>query len=1312
MQPRVRRCVLLGGLILALAAAAPAADWPTYRHDSQRSGIAAEPLKTPLAEAWVFTPLAGPSHAWGDPQPKPVEKILELPRMRFDDAFHATAAGGLVTFGSSSEGKVYALDAATGAVRWEFYAEGPVRLAPTLAGGKVYVGSDDGRVYCLNAADGRPVWTFDAAPSPERILGNGRMISLWPVRTGVVVEGGTAYFGAGVFPAEGLYLYAVDAATGRLLWKNDSYGQGGQGTISPQGYLVASTDKLFMPSGRAMPAAFARADGAFLFHRNMTWRDIGLFGGTNISVAGDIIFSASEQIIGASAANGTLVIGEGLPASQPTEGARQIVVGKDVLYLATGKEIMAADRAAWLARMKRAVVLKVKMTGLTKQRDDLRLQARTNKNLDPQVADLQARLDKAVADHKAAQSPSDGETKWRAPCPCTDSLILAGDTLVAGGANTVMAFDAATGRATWSAPVAGKARGLAVADGRLLVSTDTGGIHCFVAGSGGPGRKVRPEVVADPFPKNADTARCALAAERIVKESGITRGYALLVGGDGRLAMELAKRTDLIIYLTVRDAARLDAARKALYAAGVYGSKVTAILQTSPDALPLADYFANLIVVENGEGVRSPKETGLQTPALPAAEVLRMLKPCGGVAYVGPLPGNSAWLTQMKDALKALGDAETQVVAAADGPARITRGPLPGAGSWTHEYGEPGNTACGDDNLVRGPIGMLWFGDPGPDRMPSRHASNASPLAVGGRLIVEGENVVQAYDAYNGLKLWERELPGALRLGLKTTTSNMVADTENVFVAIDDTCLRLDIATGRTLNTYTMPPAKNAAPDAAKKRRWTYLACSGGLLYGSSDSDCVFAVEIASGRLRWACDVPDLQPTTICLGDGRLFYVSRTVTPEQQEACLKTVPPEIRKDDRGRDIKPDVRLIVALSAETGRKNWERPQYVSDCVKIGTAGGELTAMYARNVLLLCGQPWNGHFWKEFLAGEFSRRSLIALSADDGHTLWSGRKGYRSRPLIVNDRVIAEPWSYDLYTGADTMRQHPVTGADARWQMSRPGHHCGNIAAAVGALFFRSGVTATYDLMADYGTAHFGAQRPGCWINCIPANGVVLMPEASSGCVCPFAIQCTIVFHPRKENRVWGLFSAPGSMMPVRHLAVNLGAPGDRKDAKGTLWLGFPRPKGGERLVLDVPLKADVLKTGDYFCDNADFLRMPGTDDPWIFASGCRGLTRCTVPLAEKGAAAAAYTVRLLFAEPDAAAPGRRVFDVKLQGKTVAAGLDVAKEAGGSRKPLVREFKGVQAAESLVIELDPKSPDPAPAAMPILSGFEITAETGKR
>lgn len=70
---------------------------------------------------------------------------------------------------------------------------------------------------------------------------------------------------------------------------------------------------------------------------------------------------------------------------------------------------------------------------------------------------------------------------WTIECAYPHSLILAGDVLFAGGDDSVAAFSIRNGKHLWNAVVKGKAHGLAVANGCLLVSTDVGRIHCFVA---------------------------------------------------------------------------------------------------------------------------------------------------------------------------------------------------------------------------------------------------------------------------------------------------------------------------------------------------------------------------------------------------------------------------------------------------------------------------------------------------------------------------------------------------------------------------------------------------------------------------------------------------------------------------------------------------------------------------------------------------------------------------------------------------------------------------------------------------------------
>jgi outer membrane protein assembly factor BamB len=55
---------------------------------------------------------------------------------------------------------VYALDAATGAVKWTAITGGAVESSPAVANGVVYIGAwDDHTVYALDAGSGATLWT-------------------------------------------------------------------------------------------------------------------------------------------------------------------------------------------------------------------------------------------------------------------------------------------------------------------------------------------------------------------------------------------------------------------------------------------------------------------------------------------------------------------------------------------------------------------------------------------------------------------------------------------------------------------------------------------------------------------------------------------------------------------------------------------------------------------------------------------------------------------------------------------------------------------------------------------------------------------------------------------------------------------------------------------------------------------------------------------------------------------------------------------------------------------------------------------------
>ncbi len=243
-----------------------AADWPQWRYDAGRTAASPEQLHDELHLQWTRR-LPPPEPAW----PK-------YPRLCFDTSYEPVVMGKTMFVPSMVTDSVTALDTDTGAERWRFYTDGPVRFAPVASKGKVYFVSDDGHLYCVDAGAGKLLWKYRGLPSERKdrkVLGNDRLISLWPARGGPVLDDGNIYFAAGIWPFEGVYIYSLDAETGKLVWLNKDSGciehaqldhgmkpeDRPEGGISPQGYFAVIGDRLFVPSGRAMPGLIDRNSG-------------------------------------------------------------------------------------------------------------------------------------------------------------------------------------------------------------------------------------------------------------------------------------------------------------------------------------------------------------------------------------------------------------------------------------------------------------------------------------------------------------------------------------------------------------------------------------------------------------------------------------------------------------------------------------------------------------------------------------------------------------------------------------------------------------------------------------------------------------------------------------------------------------------------------------------------------------------------------------------------------------------------------------------------------------------------------------------
>lgn len=233
------------------------ADWPMYRSDSGRRGVVESDLPEELTLVWnrrlpALTP------------------AFQDERLQFDAGYEPVIADETVLLASSLTDSVMAFNSRTGESMWTFYTNGPVRLAPSIDGGLACFGSDDGYLYCVEVSSGRLRWKHRAVPSGRRLLGNRRLISVWPIRGGPVVEDGVVYFAAGVWPFEGVFVYAMEMESGKVLWRNDRMGYmyGTQphnteaiGGLAPQGYLLIEEDELIVPCSNAYPARLKRDTG-------------------------------------------------------------------------------------------------------------------------------------------------------------------------------------------------------------------------------------------------------------------------------------------------------------------------------------------------------------------------------------------------------------------------------------------------------------------------------------------------------------------------------------------------------------------------------------------------------------------------------------------------------------------------------------------------------------------------------------------------------------------------------------------------------------------------------------------------------------------------------------------------------------------------------------------------------------------------------------------------------------------------------------------------------------------------------------------
>jgi outer membrane protein assembly factor BamB len=1262
------RLALLPLTLALLTATAHAADWPANRFDARRSSASPQELPARLHLQWVreYAPL---EPAWPDQG-----------KMQFDTAYDPIVLGRTLIVGSPREDWVAALDTATGKQHWRFFTDGPVRFAPFAWEGRVYVASDDGHLYCLDADSGRLLWKFRGAPAERRVLGNRRLISAWPARGApVIAADGTLYFAASIWPFMGTFIHALDARTGKVVWTNSGDGStfmkqphnaDAFAGVAPQGALVVQGDHLLIPGGRSIPALYDRKTGKMLRYQLAENSKRG--GGSDAAGTGSVFFNGGAAF-------------DLLTEKYLGDVGKLIAFTDEVVYTCPGSKCQVFDLKNASVREVKALDRKGKPTTVKKWTMD------------------------ALGSCGVPKDPQ--------------ALIKAGGRLYVGGPGFVQALEAPTEAdqdpvVPWRAEVEGTVSRLLAADDRLFAVTREGRILCFGGEKGQATtwkREPAPAAPADGW---------TLRAEAILKAAGVRAGYGVVWGaGSGRLVTELARQSSLHLIVVEPDADKVQKLREQLVAAGLYGERVS-VHAGDPLAFALPPYLASVMASESLE------QAGVEPQASFLKKAFESLRPYGGVACL-PLPAD-----QQQDFARAVtaADLAGAKVRFTPGLALLVRaGALPGSANWTGEHADAANTRVSQDRLVKAPLGLLWFGGPSHEGILPRHGHGPQPQVFDGRLFIEGIDMMRAMDIYTGRILWEAPLPGvgafynntAHQPGANSSGTNFIATAEGVYVVHGKKCLLLDLDTGRQTAEFQLP----LMPGMTERPRWGCINVAGNYLVGGADplfdpklskppespksdddkkdedkkpdepkspdktglpgliakvsrgmndnlssSKHLVVMDRQTGEVLWTASARlGWRHNAVCIGGGRLYAIDRLSGPQLDRLKRRGEKP------------PFATRLVAFDLGTGKELWSSEDEVF--------GTWLSYSEARDVLVESGRNAGDTIMDE-------PRGMRAYRGGDGKTLWF-KTTYLGPAMIHGDTILMAGRGCSLLTGEPAMRRDPITGEVVEWSWSRT-YGCNTPAASQNLLTFRSGAAGYFDLCGDGGTGNLGGFRSSCTNNLIVAGGVLTAPDYTRTCTCSYQNQTSVGLVHMPEAEMWTFFGASKSREPVRRLGLNLGAPGDRRAADGTLWLEYPNVGGASPAVAVKVTPAQP----EWFRKHAALVEGPLD---WVAASGAKGLTSLTITLSgadDEDVKECRYTVRLHFAEPDDVKAGQRVFDVALQGQGVLKDFDVAAAAGAANRGIVKEFKGVRAGKELVLTLTPAANAALP--QPVLCGVEVVAE----
>ncbi|MFC1714541.1 PQQ-binding-like beta-propeller repeat protein [Candidatus Poribacteria bacterium] len=1046
-------------------------DWPTWRYDASRSAASPEELPRDLYLRWVRK-LPPAQAAWP-----------HVGRLHFDASYELVAMGKKLFLGSPNDGSIEAFDTDTGEEVWKFYTEGPVRFAPVAWKNRVYVGSDDGYLYCLEATNGSLLWKFRGASEDrpdQRHLGNNRLISFWPVRGGPVLKDGLIYLVAGIWPTLGIFISALDAETGELVWMNEKldyienvridHNMLQDSGLSPQGYLVAVSDKLLVPNGRSMPAGLDAKTGELIYYcQGYRHGDCRVTANEEYAFVGDDGVVSMEDLreVGSKWAKAGSEAPEGFVIRK-----RDLFEGPFWKYkMFPGCNARSVLEAGICYGMENGVFYAYDLS-----------QARATEYERESDGVIQRPL-RWDAPELWNFHTGYSEAKSRA-------LIKAGGRLYGHAGEVLFALEVSEGSGdqemVWEKELDGTPSSMIAADNKLFVVTEEGGIYCF--GSEPSEVRLYGSETKESQKSNDEWTR---KAADILRYTGVTDGYCLILGlGTGRLLEEMLKQSDVKVIGVDADPAKVNRLRTELAASGVYGTRVELFIG-SPSDFPFSPYIAELVISETYSGERF-----LNT--FSSEQMFDILHPYGGLLCIEMSADLQSAFEQWAGAEK-LAKARTKRVG--EFALLVRPGALPGSAVWTHEASDAARSYYSEDELVKPPLGILWYGDGEDYGFYKIHdyGLGVKPQVVGGKVFAlqQFSGMLYAYDAYTGRFVWKKQVHRALQqypfiedgsfdwkwVSTNKCVARYASMHDGIYVVYEDRCIVYDPETGRELNTFQYYRANEGsqipiARDIRVSRDTVIIAASftddRRIEDGLWDSTMLVALDRKEGKVLWTKKAEErFNCKAFAASDDTVFCID-SISPLEVEKWMR----------RGKDLEAVSSTIMALDARTGEAKWTR---VIESIHTTYGSGQWLPLREKD-------DWLAYSREQRLLIAGKQGKGYAFDAKTGRTVWAA-KDIGSQPISLG--------------GEDFINQSGrifgITSGEINNDESLFHRGGCNYAVAGRYLAFLRDETACYVDLHNREKHYLRVIRSGCSASLIAADGLLNVPNFSAGCMCNYPIQ---------------------------------------------------------------------------------------------------------------------------------------------------------------------------------------------------------------